>query len=536
MNETIKSILDVVETGSPELQIAGAQILGELAPHDQTVVRSLEHRLTGAEDYLVPHLQRALASIGTTPAIKALVGQLGRRDAQGDLAGFLLGEIGEGVCPVLAEAFDLVDFEVRQRILHILGRQTGPDAVRVLEKALRIPELSERAADALLGRHLETLDARARRSLKGRIVKALKDPELAPECIAAALRVLAPLDPAGSRVTLIKHAEEGDNPLVRRAALRALADLKLTPKQAESLLPLVQDNDRTNVAEPAIAALASVEKWPDAVAPMLKKLAGSSRDELRRFAIHAMRGAPHADLVKLLTKVLLEDSDGELRAAAAEALARNGHALEPLLRAFLTEKRDVERARRLAEPLHTLLADLPDKDLKAATEKAARLLFAHEATAEVVLGALLKARHDELHPLLTDKAVKLRRAKKLTDAVALLAFLAHADELDGEGRYQLALARLMLDSKAGRQENGNSGDATMGYFTRLVREGFPVFTRLRREASLKPEDLLRVGQHFSEGVGEERRFGTEILQHLAEKHARKRAGEEARLTLRAEGL
>jgi hypothetical protein len=68
----------------------------------------------------------------------------------------------------------------------------------------------------------------------------------------------------------------------------------------------------------------------------------------------------------------------------------------------------------------------------------------------------------------------------------------------------------------------------------LVRAGFPLQERLRKESSLVPEALLRIATHFAEAVGEERRFGTDLLQYLAGRK-KGRAGDEARVALRAVG-
>ena len=46
--------------------------------------------------------------------------------------------------------------------------------------------------------------------------------------------------------------------------------------------------------------------------------------------------------------------------------------------------------------------------------------------------------------------------------------------------------------------------------------------------------MLRIGTHFAEAVGTERRFGTELLRHLATR-TKGRAGEEARYALRSVG-
>jgi hypothetical protein len=74
----------------------------------------------------------------------------------------------------------------------------------------------------------------------------------------------------------------------------------------------------------------------------------------------------------------------------------------------------------------------------------------------------------------------------------------------------------------------------MGFFAALVRGGFPVADRLRKESSLSPELLLRIANHFAGLVGAERRFSTELLQHLAAR-SKGPAGDEARVALRAVG-
>ena len=100
----------------------------------------------------------------------------------------------------------------------------------------------------------------------------------------------------------------------------------------------------------------------------------------------------------------------------------------------------------------------------------------------------------------------------------------------------MAVARLLLDENGSRGESSQAGDATMGYIAKLVRDGFPVLERLKKEAMVPPKAKLRVGTHFAEAVGAERRFGTDLLHHVADRHSRDRVGEEARLMLRSEGL
>ena len=260
----------------------------------------------------------------------------------------------------------------------------------------------------------------------------------------------------------------------------------------------------------------------------------SRREHLKLFGLRAMKHVPSADIVKSLTNHLLGDVP-EMRNAAAEALSHNKRALEPLLRSFLYERR-TDRVRLLSIPLAELGKDLKPEQVRSMAERGGKLLFAGHQHGEMILDLLTRVKPGEGSDYLIAKAMRLRRARKLNECLGILVFLAQSELLHAEGRYQLALARLLRDHEDGRAVAEGSGNATMGYFAGLVREGFPVLERLKKESMVTPEDLLRVGAHFSEGVGSERRFGSELLHHLADKHSRQRAGEEARMVLRTEGL
>ena len=130
MNDTIRSILEILETDRPpELKIAAAQVLGELAPKEVGVVKVLEAKLANGEDYLVRHVLSTLAAIRSAAALRVLVGKLDSRHA--DLAAHLLAEIGSDAAATLDEAFDDASLETRTRILGILGRSAdAPEPLR----------------------------------------------------------------------------------------------------------------------------------------------------------------------------------------------------------------------------------------------------------------------------------------------------------------------------------------------------------------------------------------------------------------------
>jgi hypothetical protein len=105
--------------------------------------------------------------------------------------------------------------------------------------------------------------------------------------------------------------------------------------------------------------------------------------------------------------------------------------------------------------------------------------------------------------------------------------------LDNEGIYQLALARFLQDVHTTPTEDGAApGNAAMGFFTTLLRQGFDLLERVRKDTSVPPELQLRLASYFANSVGAERRFGTELLQMLATRTKGKTA-DDARMALRA---
>jgi HEAT repeat protein len=533
MTDTIRAILAILEQDRPpELKIAAAQILGELAPKDAAVVRGLEQRLSVGEDFISRHVLAALGAIGNAGATRVLVQQLDGKHP--DLAAHLLAELGDSAVDVLAAAFEGASHESRLRILGILARASSPKVAEVAEQALLVPEFSKRAADVLV--HVaEGFDARRLKPLKTRLTKALGAEDMSPQVAASLLGVLARLDAAGSRQTLIKFAGVEQPAMVRQAALHALKGVKVTPTQAAALLPLVHEDDLVHVVEPVLALLDHHDAWPDAAVAELRKLIGHRNPRIRLFAVRALRNVPRAEHVKPLIQ-LLHGDDADLGAAAAGALGANPDALGVLLRSLQQEK-DPDRARRTVEPLARLARSLPAKDLRTLIERGARLLLSQDAVGEVVLGLVVRAQPEKGAAEIVDRAVRFRKQRKFADAVSMLAFLAASGVIPTEGRYQLAVSRLLFDVV--EQAEGRAQgvcDATMGYFALLIREGFPLLPRLKKESMLEPEDLFALGEHFAEAGGEERRFGAALLQHLAEKHPRRKAGEEALSVLRAEGL
>lgn len=529
MNDTLKAIVQVLESGKPELQVAAAQILGELRARDAAIVAALD----GAKDRS-PLLGRfcldALAKIGTVEAVQVLAGTQVDNEALAEHAAHLLGEIGARAHGVLAKTYGQAIGDQRERILGILARSLGKEALSVFVHALLTPETAATAGRLLLAA-ADQFDGELRKQFRNGLLPHLDD-SLPEQCLAEVVTVLAGIDPSGSRALLLRLSAAGNPPLVRSAAYRALRGSKLTAAQVRGLMDLLADADEKDVHDAVRDLLADLAEVPAGMVPVLKRLLASRQPEQRLFALRMLRTATGAEMAKVALK-LLDHDDERFRHAAADALAHNRQAIEPLIRVVQTS-RDPGLVQSAADVLVRLAPDMPPKSVRTVVDKAIRLLATNARTSDLLLGVALASNGTKVAAELIERAVRLRRTRRYGDALHVLARLTASPHGSDEGRYQLALARLLQDMSRPAAELDSPGNPTMGFFSALVRSGFPLAERLRKESAVSPEAMLHVASHFAEAVGVERRFGTELLQYLASRK-KGRAGDEARVVLRAVG-
>lgn len=529
MNDTQKAIVHVLETGKPELQVAAAQILGELRSRESAVVRAL-----GAALRRSPVLGRfcldALAKIGTSEAIDVVAAAVLDNEVLADHAAHLLSDVGPGAHAALADAYGQALGDRRLRILGVLGHTLSKESIGVFVHALLTPETTEVAGRMLLA---------AADQFQPTLQKALRD-GLAPHlegalpeaCLAQVVTVLARVDASGSRALLVQFTAPGAPPQVRAAAYRALQGSKLSAAQVRSMMDLLEDPQQKAVHDAVRDVLGALPEVPEGLLPVLKRLLAARQPEQRLFALRMLRTAGGAEMAKVALKFLAHE-DERFRAAAADALAHNRQAVEPLVR-LLQTSREPALVEVAADTLTRLGADLSPKFVRAFADKAIQMLRTNVRGGDLLLGVVLAVGDAKVGSALVERAIRLRRARRHGDALHVLARLVATPHANDEARYQLAVTKLLHDATQPATEQASPGNPTMGFFATLVRSGFPLAERLRKEAAVTPEAMLRVATHFAEAVGDERRFGTELLQYLAGR-TKGRAGDEARVALRAVG-
>ncbi len=534
MNDTIKIILATLETGRPELQVAAAQILGELRPKDAAIVRALAASI-GRSAVLGRFALDALAKIGSHEARAAIAEAMLAHESLADHAAMLLIEAREAAHDVLIALHPAASPEQRGRILQILVRAPSKAVADVFVHALLEPEVGDAAARLILdsARQADAWSPPAREALGKRLGAALADFATLPEAsVVRLVEVLHAVDPVGSRGALAKLAAPGQPLLVRAAALRSLRGSKLSAGQVQEFLAMLEDPAQRELHDAVRDVLGDLPEVPKPLVLVLKRLLAARHPEQRLFALRMLRTAGGLDMAKIAIKHL-DHEDPRFVAAAAEALAHNKQAVEPLVRLLLTS-RDPALQRAVAGVLVRLGAHVPPRTQKALGEKAVKLLSTNTRLGDLILDTVLAIGGARIVPSIVEKAVRMRRARRHPEALHLLAKVMASEHGTAEARYQLALTRLLVDLARPQAEAPAGGDPTMGFFAALIRDGFPLGDRLRKEAAVTADALLRIAMHFARSVGPERRFGTDLLQHLATR-TKGHAGDEAKLALRAVG-
>lgn len=530
MNDTVKAIVELLREGKPELQVAAAQVLGELRPKDAAAIDAL-----GDGPERSPVLGRfcldALAKIASPAALAKLAESVIEHEVLSDHATQLLGEIGAPAHGVLAQSYPQTIGEQRVRILTVLARDLGAESISVFAAALLTPDLSATAAQ-LLETARDQFTPAVGKSLRAELAAAMGESP-SPQALAKVLEVLAVVDAAGSKALFLKYTEPEAPQQVRAAAFRALRGLKLTANQVKAMMAALEDKAQRDVHEAIREVLVQVPELPTGLAPALKRMMAARQPEQRLFAARMLRHSGGLELAKMFLKLLSHD-DERFQRTAYEALSQNKQAVEPVLKLMQTTK-DPELAKTCAGVLTELSDHMPQKLQRASVEKAVKLLGSNVQLGDMLLDLALHAGGSKIVTFVVDKAVRMRRARKPAEALHMLARVATTGHGDDETHYQIALTKLLAAADAAEGGAGAPGNSTMGFFAVLIRNGFPLFERLKRESAVKPDMLLRVATHFASAVGPERRFGAELLQHLAQR-TKGAAGDEARIALRGAGL
>ncbi len=541
MKDAIAGILQMLSEGAPEQRVAAAQTLAWLQPKEARVVHALSTLASEGEGYLRPYAIEALGAIGNAQALSGLIPLLHVEGPLRDRVSKVLARSGDRAEKVLAREYEEADETTKEVIIRILGRSRGAEAMRKLIAILKDPDhqnLASLAVDVLcneIANLPEGEEGEAERAgLRKVLVQSLKrvPKSAAKDYTLHLLTLLGKVPDPDLRALLFQYSGKSKDPAIRRVALLGLKGMALTPKQQATLVSYLLSEDFHNVAGPALEALGDFVPKGASMSSMMLKLLDSPRIEVRLFAMRSLGHYETATSAKHLLPLLTTD-DAKVHEIVSEALGRNKEARQGLLK-MLAAARDLKEARRPMKALVALAPELSQAQVKKLVDMYMKLVKAQDPVRQILHEILSNADPDLAAPMLVQEAKKLKSAHRYQEAIQILHALTRSrSKVADEARYELAINTMLQRTAV---PSMLEGDPVLGHLSTLLRSGFPLFQRIKKERLLRNEDKLYLGVKFLDRLQEEKRFGYELLEHLVQKDPESKEAVQALQKLKIEGL
>jgi HEAT repeat protein len=526
----IDRVIGLLGASSVEKQIAAAVVLGELG------VKSAKctDRLAALLDSPVPLVQRhaldALTRLGAKKAVPRIFTLLASHDADvRRFASAAVASVGQDVVPQIRARMPAAGPEERRALDAILAELGGKEAFSTLISGLAEKEGEAAHAAALsLRQKLKGADGRQRKTYLAEterfLTKKTKEP-LAPNAVAAAVKILGFLEDPDAIPTLLAYAKDAKAPaLVRQEAVIALrfalGEGRAPAKVIEALLDAAESNDRT-LAQTALHTLGALPLQAPAI-KRLDELAHGPDPARAAFVIALLGKQETPDATKALVDLVLSAERRRAEMAVHE-LEGKELAAGPLARALESAK-DTDRAWLLRNVLRPLAKRIAPALRKELLETAMKRLSAGERGWEALLDVVRDADPDAVADSLRALAVKLRKQGTTDKAATVFSLLCRSDRATDDDRYSVASLLLAKSGKDTRPA-ARAGDEALGMLSALASRGYDVGGALRKDRGLDLEQLYYVGFHFAEeGIP----LGEELLGQVADKGGRAKVAKMAK--------
>ncbi len=536
MDRTVQKVCEMLQSPDGMKRCAAAMVLAELAPKEERVVRALGEALKGANQLLTRYVLEAFESIGTRAAVPHVLPLLEAEDVETKLRAVgIVARAGGDILPDLERQFEKAGPQQKRVLVDILARIHNREAMQIVLDELFDPdfELVKEACQAVR-RHIGDATPKERLALHKQVAKFMNSARVrkTDRVLTSCLLIMGYLGAPDARNVLLKYATPRNLGYIRRNALIGLKGLELTGAAANStarqVLNYLADADPVIVQH----ALDIIEKLPltGSYDSQWRKMLRSKYPSVRAFA--ARRLAAHDNAAgNRLMMALLKHEDAQVSEIAAGALARHKHATPQLL-AALARERNTETAWRLAKILKPHSGSIDRKTVKKFSTLAGRDLQAGSPRHEALFYFLRNINPQSADAVLRDVGLKFKKAKKWLRAADCLRQLARSESFDKELRYELSVCNLKLSQKDLAPHLRADDQALRGFQALLQEKSFKLFDRLKKERPLDTADLYYVGFHFSEGTGDEQKFGRKLLEYVAKRWPKTKEGKAARSKLK----
>ncbi len=541
MNATLKSIQQLIYSPDDSLRLAAIRVLGAINSREPAVHKALADLMIETDKPDV--FDAALTAIEATPheqILKQLVRVLDKTEDHQDRVIDAIAKIGAKAVPSLKQQFDKVPPEAQRRMVRILPRIRTHLAHSFLIDCLAHPDLQlMREAVRALREEMPEYQPAEKADLFNQLTASLKDKrikqnEIALSAVIIALGILADIK---AKASLLGFIAPGASPQVRRYALISLASLPLQTGAngdvAAALYSLLDDPDYEGLVRHAVAVLHALppEKGDQEI---LQGLLTNRHVGVRVLAMNKLAHLDSAANAQLIMD-FLGASDQDVKEAALDALSTMPSTVNIILKTI-----DENPGNLRAQDMTRILAHHHNRiTSERARNRVKRMLELRAAgdakRFELNWESLKHLKPDVLQSELLKIADKAFADQDFPAAATHLGLLDKGGLLTPDLRYRLMLATLKTSAKS-RSRGSRASDPALEHAARLLGDNPREFkSRLLAEKILTDEDFLYLGFHFSERVNEERRFGADLLRHVAHRWPRRQSAKAAKQKLQLEG-
>ena len=540
MNATLKSIQQLIYSPDDSLRLSAIRVLGAINSREPAVHKALADLMIETDNPDV--FEAALSAIEASPheqILKQLVRVLDKTDDHQDRVIDAIAKIGAKAVPSLKQQFDKVPPETQRRMVRILPRIRTHLAHAFLIDCLAHPDLQlMREAIRAFREEMPNYNASEKADLYSQLSAALKDKRIKQNDIAVSAVIIAMgiIADIKAKAALLSFIAPGASPQVRRYALISMASLPLDsgkhPDVAAALYPLLDDPDYDGLVRHALAVLSLLPASKDDQ-DILRDLLHNQHTGVRVFAMGKLSNLDSAANAQLIME-FLPASDQDLKDAALEALAKMPSTVNIILKA-IDETPGVLRIQDMVRILAHHKNRITPERARNRIKKMLEMRGGGDKRFELNWEALKQLKPEILQSEILKMADKAFAASDYKAAASHLALLDRGGLLTPDLRYRLMLATLKISEKS-RSRSGRAADPALEHAARLLTENPREFkSRLVSEKILTDEDYFYLGFHFSERLNEERRFGADLLRHVAHRWPRRQSAKTARQKLQLEG-
>jgi HEAT repeat protein len=447
----------------------------------------------------------------------------------------IIARVGGAMIGELGRQLQKANPAQKRVLVDILARIHSKEAFALILEVLFDPDvdLVNEACQAVR-RHSRDATPKARRQLHQQLVRFLNTSRVRnnDRVLTAALLLIGYVGAPQAARLLLRFTTPRNPVVVRRHALSGLNTLSLSGPSAAAVVRQMMKYLNENDPQLVAPALDIIEKQPPLASRNTdwKKFLKSQHAAVRAFAARRL-AAQDTPATHRLMMSLLTHPDPQVGEVAASALARHKKAM-PLLLAALAGETEPEAAWRLARILKAHSQNVDKASRKKFAALAARALAAGQPRHEALLYFLRNVDPALVDEVLLRVGLQLKRAKKWARAVECLKPLMRAETIRPEHRFELSVCNLKQSPRDLAAHRRADDHALRGFQVLLADKRFRLLERLQREKCLDAADLFYVGFHFSEGVGEEQRFGRQLLEYVARRWPASREGKAAKNKLK----